>query len=264
MGPKWVIVNAVGETTANVLALQVLSCKPFSGVCCSKVDCEAAGAGGVPYAYCARAGNDGLGNDITIGALERDAVTDANGLYTGCPAGAGLRPKLEVVLAAKVDPRRLSGIVTLSCTPATGERAAPTAVPCPPEPHPYAGCVGTTNDGHGNAVTLALVRANGPSDPYGLYGECDSSPPVRAGFLYKADALAQAGQPFDNVRGVDVAYCSLGFRAQAFTAMPCADIGGFSPLQLAIYDYCVVGTDVHNNHLILGVSSRQQPAQRQP
>ncbi len=255
LGPKWVLVNNVGGSVVDVLAVQVLSCQPWSGGGLGVVDCEAAGAAGVPYAYCVQAKNDGLGNDLTIGVLKRDALSDANGQYSGCPAGATLRPKLELVRSSHGDPRRLKGAVTLSCGVASGSPAAAAEVACPAEPHPYARCIGTPNDGHGNAVTIGLLAANGPGDPYGLYGECDSSPPVRAGFLYKADAVAQAGRSLAGVRSIDVAYCAMG-SGGAFHALPCEDIPTFPPILAARFDYCVTGADVNGNNVTLGVSGK--------
>ncbi len=256
-GPRWVLVNDLGETTADVLAIQVLRCAPFSGGGLSKVDCAAYHGNGVPYAYCARSLNDGLGNDITIGVLKRDATTDANRPYTGCPAGASVQPKLDLVKAAGIDPRRLSGLVVLSCTAAApnGGAVRPTPVACPPEPQPYGRCIGTTDDGHGNAVTLGLVHANGPGDPNGLYGECDTAPPIQPGMLYKSDVIAAAGKSLANVRSIDLEYCAMG-GPEAFHALPCEDIATFPAIVAARLDYCVVGTDVHGNHIAFGVSGK--------
>ena len=256
-GPRWVLVQNVGETTAGVLAIEVLRCAPYSGGGLSKVDCESNHGNGVPYAYCVRALNDGLGNDITLGVLKRDAISDANGLYTGCPAGASSQSKLDLVKAAGIDPRRLSGLVTISCTAAAAGSAAalPGPVACPHEPQPYNRCIGTTNDGHGNAVTLGLVHANGPGDPNGLYGECDTSPPVRPGLLYKSDIVAAAGKSLANVRSIDLEYCAMG-GPQAFHALPCEDIPTFPPIVAARLDYCVAGTDANGNNVTLGVSGK--------
>lgn len=263
MPTRWWMVDGVGESGENVIAIQVIACRPYGGGSLAKVDCAASGGGGVPYAFCARTRNDGAGNDITIGVLRRDAVTDANGAYTGCPGGLTPGPKLDVVIAAGVDPRRLNGVVTLACGPATApEQSAPAEVACPPEPHPYAGCIATPNDGRGNAVTLGLLRADGPGDPYGLFGECDGkSTGIRPGFLYKVDALVQAGRSPASVRTMDQIACQVpwgmgGWPPPTFEAWACTDVPGFVPSLAARYDYCIVGTDAHGNGAVFGVSGR--------
>ena len=213
IGPKWVLPYTVGETATDVLALQELVCKHYAGGSgAQKVDCANYPAGGVPYAYCVRTPNDGLGNEVTIGVLKRDATTEVNGTYTGCPPGANLRPKLEVARAAGIDPRKINAIVTISCTSATtASKAKPTDTACAAGRNPYAKCVSTANDGNRNAVTLGVVRANGPGDPYALFGECDGwMRSVTPGFTVKADVLSLVGKTVDNIRTMDVTYCSPG------------------------------------------------------
>lgn len=260
IGPKWVLPYTVGETATNVLALQVLACKRFtagSGV--TKVDCAKYSSSNVPYAYCAYTPNDGLGNEIAMGVLKRDATTEVNGNYTGCPSGATLRPKLEVARAAGVDPRTINGIVTISCARATGaSRSQAIDTACGTGRVPYDRCVSTANDGFGNAVTLGIVRANGPGDPYAVFGECDGwRQSVSPGFTVKADVLPLVGKTIDPVRSIDVTYCSPGGSGTpSYQVVSCASIATFPTIMSSRYDYCIVGSDAHGNYLTLGVSGR--------
>jgi hypothetical protein len=260
MGTKITMVAASGFTTENVIAIQVLRCKPWRFGQNAQTNCNAIPeASSVPYAYCVQWSNDGLGNDIAIGVLERDATTDAFGLYTGCPEGQHPQPKLPLAQAAGVDPRRITGLVTLKCGPAqAGAPVRVATIRCPKEPQPYAACIGTTNDGHGNAVMLGVVAAHGPGDPYALFGECNSSVGIQPGFMYKADALEQTGLSLANVRVVDQLYCAVpwglgGWLPDHFENWACDQVPGLQPFQAARYDTCVVGTDTHGNGVIFGV-----------
>lgn len=262
LGSKWTLVAYAGETAENVIALQVLHCRQWTGGPNGKVNCDSVNAGGVPYAYCARFFNDGAGNDIAIGVLRRDAVTDALGNYTGCPKNQTPQSKLALAQAAGVDPRSIDGIVTLGCAPSVGTTAqVPVRVACPAEPSPYALCLGTRNDGHGNAVVVGIVRANAPGDPNTLYGECNSATDIQPGFFYKADALRQAGVSMQDVRSVDVAACQVPWGMGSWLPdylerWDCRAIPGILPLIERRYDFCVVGTDAHGNGLVFGVHSR--------
>lgn len=259
---KWTLVGVAGETAENVIALQELHCRSWTGGPNGKVSCDTVNAGGVPYAYCARFYNDGAGNDIAIGVLRRDAITDALGSYTGCPKNQVPQPKLALVQAAGIDPRSINGIVTLGCGPAVGATMQPPArVACPVEPHPYATCLGTRNDGHGNAVMLGIVASNGPGDHNALYGECNSQTDIAPGFLYKADALREAGVPMGDVRSADILGCQVpwgmgGWVPDNFERWDCHAIPYITPVVADRYDFCVVGIDPHGNGLILGVHSR--------
>lgn len=261
LGNKWTLVAYAGETAENVLALQVLHCRQWTGGPNGKVACDSLNAGGVPYAYCARFYNDGAGNDIAIGVLRRTAVTDALGLYTGCPKNQSPQSKLALARAAGVDPRSVGGIVTLGCGPSAGApEQTPVRVACPAEPHPYSQCIGTRNDGHGNAVILGIVASNGPGDPNALYGECNSATDIQPGFLYKADALREAGVSTQNVRSADVVACQVpwgmgGWLPDHFERWDCHTIPSITPLVANRYDFCVVGTDAHGNGAIFGVNS---------
>ena len=74
----------LGETLADVLAITVLDCGPSGGGGApEKVSCPADSL----YAYCINTGNDGIGQDVSLGVLKFDAKTDPNGLYTSCPSG---------------------------------------------------------------------------------------------------------------------------------------------------------------------------------
>lgn len=262
MNNKWTLVGSVGETARDVIAMQVLHCRHWTGGTNGKVACDTVEAAGVPYAYCARFFNDGAGNDIAIGVLRRDAVTDALGRYTGCPRDQVPGLKLDVVKSAGLDPRGVSGIVTLGCGPASGPASPATAVPCPKEPNPYGRCVGTRNDGHGNAVMLGVVTSVAADDPYALFGECNSATDIAPGFLYKADALVEAGVPLANIRGVDQIACQVpwgmgGGVPERFEVRDCRTMAGLLPLIAARFDFCVFGTDVHGNGALFGVNGRR-------
>jgi hypothetical protein len=259
MGNKLTMVFASGFTAANVIAIQELHCRPYSGGQNGPKSCASIPeAGAVPYAYCVEFFNDGLGNDIAVGVLERDRTTDALGDYAGCPDGQQPQAKLPLAQQAGFDPRRISGLVTLTCGPAQGAHRQAHAIHCPKEPHPYSACVGTENDGHGNAVTLGIVRAHGPGDPYGLFGECNSNVGIKPGFTAKADALTEAGLSLDNVRVVDQLYCAVpwglgGWLPDHFENWACGQVPGLLPSQAARFDTCVVGTDRFGNGAIFGV-----------
>lgn len=243
------------ETAEEILAIQILECLPYTaGSGITKIPCDADQTSGVPYSWCARSPNDGLGNDVTIGVLKRDAKTDATGRYTGCPQGANRRPKLDLVRAAGLDPRRLNAVVTLSCKPATvAGKTAPVKADCPHEPQPYSHCLSTPNDGYGNAVTLGLVRVDGPGDPYGLYGECAPVDGVLPGFLYKADAVTQVGRSLKNVTAIEISFCGPGVKNNPLKVVDCASIWTY-PAALAVrYDYCITGSDENRNSITLGV-----------
>lgn len=260
-GSKTHPIAGVGESLADVLAIAVLQCVPFSGGGGNiKVTCPA----GSPYAYCVRNRNDGLGNDITLGVLKVDAVTHPYGLYTGCPAGANLKRKISLVTAAGKDPRMIKGLVTLACNAATDPAPVqPEVTPCPTSSTLYSFCLGTPNDGSGNAVTIGVVGAVGAADPYGLYGECNTTPApygIQPGFLYKSYLVRAVGRSLDNVRSIDLLFCNApvgfggGFPDHVETREACDPY--VVPSLAGQYDYCIVGTDDKGNGVVAGVNQQ--------
>jgi hypothetical protein len=198
--------------------------------------------------------NDGQGNDVILGVLKIDTITDPNASYTGCPSGSQLRPKINLVKGARIDPRRIKGIVTLTCTQPTP--TPPTVVACPSGPSPYSYCLETPNDGFGNAVTIGVVRVTDAGDPYGLYGECNTTLTaygIQPGFLSKSSLVTAVGRSLDNVRTIDLIACS----ATAYGVpdhleiVPCGD-PGLGTLG-SRYDYCIFGTDAKGNGVNAGV-----------
>jgi hypothetical protein len=259
---KYVHVHDVGESLENVLAITVLKCAAFSASGPHKIACPA----GSPYAYCTNTGNDGLGNDITLGVTKLDARTDPNGIYTGCPTGARVKPKLGLVIAAGRDPRLVKGIVTLSCTASRQRQSArPVPVACPAGPGPYGGnCLATPNDGFGNAVTIGVIAAKEAGDPYALYGECLfplDGDGVRPGFMAKSTLVAGVGRSVASVRSIDIVECSAPSGLGAWfpnhlESGPCGTIQpGFLPPGIASrYQYCVWGTDGKGNGVVAGIN----------
>lgn len=248
-------VLAVHETLANVVAIQVLRCQPFTGGGPAKVTCPA----GSPYAFCVRSGNDGLGNDVTVGVLKLGTDSNPNGPYTGCAPGLTPRSKLRLVTLAGKEPRNVKAIVTLSCSAATAATGTkPVTVPCPPGPAPYRDyCLGTPNDGFGNAVTIGVVTVNGQGDPYGLYGNCVTPRPgVTPGFAPKSSIVTAAGRSLEFVRSIDVIGCSVasnfppGIPIGGMEVAPCTAVT--TPLYDR-YDYCVWGTDRRGNGVFAGI-----------
>lgn len=252
----------VGESLENVLAITVLKCTAFTGSGPHKITCPA----GTPYAYCTNTGNDGQGNDITLGVTKLDARTDPNGAYTGCATGARVNSKLGLVIAAGRDPRLVKGIVTLSCTPARQRQAVkPAPVACPSGPGPYGGyCLGTPNDGSGNAVTIGVIAAKEAGDPYALYGECHvpiEGDGVRPGFMAKSTLVTGVGHSLVSVRSIDIVECSVPSGIGAWlpdhlVTGPCATIqpGVLPPAIASRYAYCVWGTDGNGNGVLAGVN----------
>lgn len=256
-------VYAEGETLANVLAITVLACGSGPGGS-GKVPCPP----GSPYAYCLASSNDGVGNKYLFGVLRVAPGNDPNLPYTGCPASAQPKPKLRLLRLAGRDPRRINGIVTLSCQAATAPGLAPTTVAqCPAGPHPYAYCLQTANDGYGNAVRIGVVAANGAGDPYGLYGECDTgfqSYGFPWGFGRKSDLVRAVGRSVDNLRSMDILSCGPrwgygpAMPSDRLEARPCSDLvqaGWMYPLMAGRYDYCIWGVDSRRNAVVVGVNN---------
>jgi hypothetical protein len=255
LGSKIYQVLAVNETLAKVVAIQVLRCQPFSDGGPAKVTCPP----GIPYAYCVRSGNDGLGNDVTVGVLKLDQVSNPNGKYSGCSAGTTPRSKLRLARLAGHEPRALKAIVTLSCSEAAAsEQTKPSLVPCPKGPDPFRGqCLGTPNDGFGNAVTIGVVSVNGQGDPYGLYGECVTPrPELKLGFASKAEIVTAAGRSIEFVRSIDLLGCSVPGNFPPNIPIGRMEVTSCTSVTNPLfnrYDYCVWGTDPRGNSVFAGV-----------
>jgi len=249
-GGKQFHVYAVGRTLDRVLAITVLECTDFTGGGPTRIiPCPA----GSPYAYCLFNDNDGAGNLFRMGILREDHVTRPNAPYSGCPAGARLRPKTSVVAAAGRELRLVKGIVTLSCRQADGGSGA-RIVACPQGPSPYTYCVQTHNDGSGNAVLLGVVTTSGAGDPYGLYGQCH--PGAQPGYQAKVNILRDTGISRVNVRSIDLIGCFGPGTSPDIPATPparvqCSSVDGFNNGQH--YDICIWGLDSKGNYLKAGI-----------
>ena len=240
-----------GETMANVLAITVLSCTPFSGGGgFLKTPCPSSS----PYAYCLRNQNDGQGNDVSLGILKLDSNSAPSGKY--CPASANPRNKVYLLRKANIDPRTVKGIITLQCAGATQPSfSPPTVVACPAGPNPYSYCLATPNDGLGNAVTVGVIRTSGATDPYGLYGECNTllgAAGIKEGFLPKSSLVQAVGGSLDNVSSITITLCSdptdVNYPPQI---VPCSvPRVPFSDR----FDYCIQGTDKKGNGVTVGVN----------
>ncbi|NML18195.1 hypothetical protein [Azohydromonas caseinilytica] len=265
LGAKSGQVYGVGETLAQVIAIKVLSCRPYTGGGPTfKVPCPR----GTPYAYCVANDNDGIGNDIYFGILKADATTDPNAPYAGCPAGARLKPKLDIVRLAGRDPTRINGIVTLSCRAAVAPGSASVAVAdCPAGPHPYAYCLRASNDGAGNDVTVGVVGANGPGDPHALYGECNTqfaAYGIQPGFRPKTSLVTAVGRSIRSLRSIDLMGCNarsgwgpaMPAKLEARSCVYLSSIGWMNPLLARRYDYCIWGVDARGNAVLAGVNKR--------
>jgi hypothetical protein len=257
LGLKLTQITNVGETLSNILAITVLKCQPFAWSGPHKVPCPS----GSPFAYCTNSGNDGLGNDITLGVLKLDKTTDPLRKYTGCPAGTAARSKLRLLRLADYDPREVKSIVTLACGPATAaDQRPPSIVKCPPGPDPYRGfCLGTANDGFGNAVTIGVVKATDAGDPYALYGECVTPRPgYLPGFLSKSTLVTGVSRSLEHVRTIDILACTdhINFpQPIPDNHLEVTSCTNREPALAGRYDYCVWGTDVKGNAVFAGVNS---------
>jgi hypothetical protein len=237
----------VGGSLGDTPAISVLSCGPASGTGgTARVPCPS----GIPFAYCIATDNDGLGNSVLLGVVFHNEDWKTNASYRGCRPGATLRQKPAVVEEAGQDLRLINSITTLSCTAATGGRQAAKTVSCPAGPHPFAYCVGTPNDGAGNAVLLGVVAANGAGDIYGLYGKCHSG--ASSTFRTKKSVLRAIGISFYDVASLVLLKCgdaSTGIPT-ALSTIPCTTVTE----KPARFDQCVWGKDGLGNYLVLGVS----------
>ena len=91
MTPKNILFDS---TDQSLMQSSWLNCRTLL---ITVLDCGPSGGGGAPekvscpadslYAYCINTGNDGIGQDVSLGVLKFDAKTDPNGLYTSCPSG---------------------------------------------------------------------------------------------------------------------------------------------------------------------------------
>ena len=256
LGTKTSHVAFLGESLVDVLAITVLDCGPFSGGAPEKITCPA----NSPYAFCTNTGNDGLGNNVTLGVLKFDAKTDPNGLYTNCPSGAQLKSKLSLIGGER---RWIKGIVTLACESShVGSKTKPERVACPDGPNPYDFCVSTANDGFGNAVTIGVVKAKDAGDPYGMYGQCHtniSSFGIKPGFMPKASLVTSVGLSMETVRSIDIIVCNQpggigSWLPDNLVTGSCSEIlAGIIP-GVNRYNYCIWGTDKKGNGLIAGVN----------
>ncbi|MDD5268178.1 MAG: hypothetical protein PHO08_13785 [Methylococcales bacterium] len=240
------------ETMKDVLAIKLLSCKTFSGMGPSVI---APCPSGSPYTYCVGNDNDGAGHNILLGVLKRNAVTNPNATYSGCTGGGTPHSKLALYQRAGGDPLMINGIVTLQCGVATGVSVNPKQVACPSN-SPFKYCVKTSNDGHGNAVLLGAIGANGAGDPYALYGNCTSFNQGQPGYRAKADVLTDLGISLNTVRTIDILGCvnpdTTGDNPPPLRLISCSNafwgsIGNY-------YDQCVGGLDAKNNNLYLGIN----------
>lgn len=243
----------VGETLQDVLAITVLECRPFTGGGgAAKVSCPA----GSPFAYCVRNSNDGGGNLIKVGVLKTGARTDPYHRHTGCRGGRLPDRRINLLLQAGEDPRLINGIVTLRCRPARGRVRPPRMVACPAGPHPYAYCLGTRNNGRGHSVKVGVVAANGPGDPYGLYGECNAAAfGVQRGFQRKVNIAAATGIPLGKVASIHLSTCR-----EPDSSGPLRTVRPCPPRFLEIvgwkYDHCVEGNDRLRNFVRAGILTR--------
>lgn len=244
-------------TPSNVLAITVLTCEPAHGGGSRLVSCPA----GSPYGHCIKIGNDGLGNHVVLGLLELDGQTRPAAPYDGCPDGALTPSKLALFRAAGGDPRGIKGLVTVSCTAATSTAAQnPAEVPCPARPHPYHRCIGTPNDGHGNAVVVGVVETHGADDPHGLYGMCNPQGPaygMAGGFRPRSALVADVGRPLASVRSIDLVVCNAPFGLDPnlpdhLVAGPC-ETPSMPGGPLTGYRYCIWGTDRTGAGILAGV-----------
>lgn len=238
----------VGGFLGDTPAISVISCGPASGTGgTARVPCPS----GVPYAYCIATDNDGLGNSVLLGVVVHNENWQTNQSYKGCPPGATPRWKAGIVEETGQDLRLINSIATLSCTAATGGPETAKIIPCPEGPHPFAYCVGTLNDGAGNAVVLGVVAANGAGDIYGLYGKCHSG--ATSAFRTKKSVLRAMGISFYNIASLILLKCgdaSTGIPT-AFSTVPCTTV----TKKPARFDQCVWGKDVMGNYLVLGISN---------
>lgn len=249
LGSKPSHLDQAGLTLQDVLAVTVLRCEPYGsfGTDGSKaVACP----GGSPYASCIENGNDGLGNAVLFGVLKRNPTTSAY-----AQACAGGPTKVDLLIRAGQDPRLINGIVTIACQPASGATGVG-KVKCAAGPSPYAYCLRSKNDGSGHDVTLGVVAANGPGDPYGLYGECHAA--TSQGFLPKIQLVEKTGGAPDKVQGIDLIVCNepIGLGGGFPTTLQkvdCALSPYFTPGIASRYDYCIVGTDSKRNGIVAGV-----------
>jgi hypothetical protein len=116
----------------------------------------------------------------------------------------------------------------------------------------------TNNDGFGNAVELGIVAANGPDDPYGLYGECAPAYWSDRGFLSKSSLIVAAGQNLDRVTGIEIVSCGPIEGSPALGGplkrISCADINSGLPTAFKNrFDYCIGGEDSKRNQVAAGV-----------
>jgi hypothetical protein len=200
---KMNLLPEAGVSLNGVLALTVLECQSFhdspSDWPAKVVPCPR----GTSYSQCIANGNDGLGNWILVGVQKSGHATNL-----GSPVCSTGTRKLDLLIRAGEDPRLISGIVTLNSGPATGTRSV-TLVSCQSGPSPYAWCLRTGNDGSGHADTIVVVAANGPTDPFGFYGECGPEYASRCGFWVKSSLVTAAGEKLGKVQGIEYNACAI-------------------------------------------------------
>ena len=252
------------ETIKDVLAIKLLSCTTFSGMGPSYiVPCP----NGSPWTYCVGNDNDGLAHNILLGVLTLNEATDPNANYSGCTGSGIPQSKLALYQLAGGDPHMINGIVTLRCSAARRKhegrhegrhesKATVEQVACPTG-SPFKYCVQTSNDGHGNAVLLGAIGANGAGDPYALYGNCTSNGEGQSGFRAKANILTDVGISLDTVRTIDIIGCanpsSNGF-PPPLQVVSCSSLVDRGLPEAIYYDQCVAGLDAKNNSLFVGIN----------
>ena len=99
--------------------------------------------------------------------------------------------------------------------------------------------------------------ANGPGDPYALYGNCTSrgGGEGQTGFRAKADILTDVGISLDTVRTIDIISCanpSSSSSVPPLAIVSCSNLG-FGP-QANYYNQCVWGLDARRNNVAVAIN----------
>lgn len=252
LGSKPSALAEAGVALTDVLAVTVLRCEPFGSFGGSGAQIVACPTGS-PFTLCVENGNDGLGNAYLFGVLKRGVPSNP----TAPVCGDGARV-VDLISRVGEDPRLVNGAVTLQCSAATGNGVRKVA--CPAGPTPFAYCIEAKNDGKGRRAIVGIVAANGPSDPYGLYGQCHAE--AKRGYLPKNHLITAVGADPSKVLAIDLTVCNLGRGfGSGFPAnlqkVDCAATPYMRDDIAPNYDYCIVGTDSLLNSLVAGVITRK-------